>query len=220
MPYWKFMMQKRWSVGLAAAACAAMLGCSSAPKPEPKTEVKQEQAPAVFQVNLDTSKGPVVIEVHRDWAPRGADQFYTLVKTGFYDGARFFRVLPRFVVQFGIAGDPKTNRLWSNANIPDDPVEQHNERGMVTFATAGPNTRSTQLFINMKDNRALDSQGFSPIGKVTSGMDVVESLYSGYGEMSPAGGEGPDPSMIESQGNDYLTSRFPRLDSIKKATIQ
>jgi peptidyl-prolyl cis-trans isomerase A (cyclophilin A) len=142
------------------------------------------------------------------------------VKTGFFDGARFFRVLPRFVVQFGIAADPKTNRLWSNANIPDDPVEQHNERGMVTFATAGPNTRSTQLFINMKDNRALDSQGFSPIGKVTSGMDVVESLYGGYGEMSPAGGEGPDPSMIESQGNDYLTSRFPRLDYIKKATIQ
>ena len=215
-------MQKRWSVWLAAAACAAMLGCSSAPesKPEPKKEAKQEQAPAVFQVNLDTSKGPVVIEVHRDWAPRGADQFYTLVKTGFFDGARFFRVLPRFVVQFGIAADPKTNRLWSNANIPDDPVEQHNERGMVTFATAGPNTRSTQLFINMKDNRALDSQGFSPIGKVTSGMDVVESLYSGYGEMSPAGGEGPDPSMIESQGNDYLTSRFPRLDYIKKATIQ
>ena len=201
-----------------------MLGCSSpeaSKNPEPKqAAAKQEPAPAVFQVNLDTSKGPVVIEVHRDWAPHGADQFYSLVKTGFYDGDRFFRVLPRFVVQFGINGDPKTNQLWANANIPDDPVQEHNVRGTVTFANAGPNTRSTQLFINMKDNRSLDSQGFAPIGKVTTGMDVVESLYSAYGELAPLGGEGPDSSQIMVQGNDYLASRFPRLDYIKKATIQ
>ncbi len=201
-----------------------MLGCSSASESKSaearKEATKQETAPEVFQVNLDTSKGPVVIEVHRDWAPRGADQFYTLVKTGFFDGDRFFRVLPRFVVQFGISGDPKANQLWSNANFPDDPVKEHNVRGAVTFATAGPNTRSTQLFINMKDNNMLDTQGFAPIGKVTSGMDVVESFYSGYGEMSPAGGEGPDPSQIQAQGNDYLTSKFPRLDYIKKATVQ
>jgi peptidyl-prolyl cis-trans isomerase A (cyclophilin A) len=223
MAYWE-SMSKRFGTILAAAACAAMLGCSSAPEsknPEPKKEVaKPAPTPAVFQVNLDTSKGPVVIEVHRDWAPRGADQFYTLVKAGYYDGDRFFRVLPRFVVQFGISGDPKSNQLWSNANILDDPVQEHNVKGTVTFATAGPNTRSTQLFINMRDNRSLDSQGFAPIGKVTSGMDVVERFYSSYGEMSPAGGEGPDPSKIETQGNDYLASRFPRLDYIKKATIQ
>jgi peptidyl-prolyl cis-trans isomerase A (cyclophilin A) len=218
------MTRKRLDLIFAAAACAAMLGCSSAPKSEgteaKKEATKQETAPDVFRVNLDTSKGPVVIEVHRDWAPRGADQFYTLVKTGFYDGDRFFRVLPRFVVQFGISGDPKANQLWSNANFPDDPVKEHNVRGTVTFATAGPNTRSTQLFINMKDNGMLDTQGFAPLGKVISGMDVVESFYSGYGEMSPAGGEGPDPSQIQAQGNDYLTSKFPRLDYIKKATIQ
>jgi peptidyl-prolyl cis-trans isomerase A (cyclophilin A) len=218
------MTRKRFGLIFAAAACAAMLGCSSAPESKSaearKEATKQETAPEVFQVNLDTSKGPVVIEVHRDWAPRGADQFYTLVKTGFFDGDRFFRVLPRFVVQFGISGDPKANQLWSNANFPDDPVKEHNVRGAVTFATAGPNTRSTQLFINMKDNSMLDTQGFAPIGKVTSGMDVVESFYSSYGEMSPAGGEGPDPSQIQAQGNDYLTSKFPRLDYIKKATVQ
>jgi peptidyl-prolyl cis-trans isomerase A (cyclophilin A) len=218
-------MGKRFGVFLAAAAGAVLLGCSSAPperkSPEAaKESAKPQTAPAVFQVNLDTSKGAVVIEVHRDWAPRGADQFYTLVKSGFYDGDRFFRVLPRFVVQFGINDDPKANALWANANIPDDPVRQHNVRGTVTFATAGPNTRSTQVFINMRDNRALDAQGFAPIGKVISGMDVVESFYSSYGEMAPAGGEGPDPSQIEAQGNAYLESRFPRLDYIKKATLQ
>lgn len=208
-----------------AAACAALCACSSAPEAPAKKEAaaapaKKETAPDVFTVNLDTSKGPVAIEVHRDWAPIGADQFYTLVKTGFYDGDRFFRVLRNFVVQFGISGDPKMNQLWSNANLPDDPVKQHNRRGTVTFATAGPNTRSTQLFINLKDNSAsLDGQGFAPIGKVTSGMDVVDSFYSSYGEMAPQG-QGPDATQIEVQGNDYLASHFPRLDYIKKATIQ
>jgi peptidyl-prolyl cis-trans isomerase A (cyclophilin A) len=208
---------------LVASACAALCACSS-PEPVKKEKAaapaKKETAPDVFTVNLDTSKGPVAIEVHRDWAPIGADQFYSLVKTGFYDGDRFFRVVRSFVVQFGINGDPKVNRLWSNANLPDDPVRQHNRRGMVTYATAGPNTRSTQIFINLRDNSSsLDGTGFAPFGKVTSGMDVVERFYNSYGDMAPRG-QGPDATQIEVQGNDYLTSHFPRLDYINKAAVQ
>ncbi len=207
---------------LAATLCAVLAACSSAPPPKKEAAavpLKKETAPPVYQVTLDTSKGPVVIEVHRDWAPIGADQFYTLIKTGFYDGDRFFRVVRNFVVQFGINGDPDTNRLWATANLPDDPVEQHNARGTITFATAGPNTRTTQVFINLRDNReALDSQGFAPFGKVISGMDTVDYLYSAYGDMPPQG-QGPDPRQLETQGNDYLLNSFPRLDYIKKATI-
>ncbi len=205
-----------------ALALMAMIGCSS---PEPvKKELtavqKNEKAPDVFQVNLDTSKGPVVIEVHREWAPLGADHFYSLVKTGFYNDARFFRVVRNFVVQFGISGDPATNRLWSSVSLPDDPVTQHNARGTITYATRGANTRTTQLFINLRDNRqSLDGQGFAPFGKVITGMDVVDSFYNSYGDMPP-GGQGPDPSLIQQQGNEYLQNHFPRLDYIKKATIQ
>jgi peptidyl-prolyl cis-trans isomerase A (cyclophilin A) len=181
---------------------------------------KNEKAPDVFQVNLDTSKGPVILEVHRDWAPIGVDHFYTLVKTGFYNEARFFRVVRNFVVQFGIAADPKTNQLWATAGLPDDPVTQHNARGTIVYATRGPNTRTTQLFINLRDNtQSLDPQGFAPFGKVVTGMDVVDSLYNSYGDMPPMG-QGPDPSLIQQQGNEYLANRFPRLDYIKKATIQ
>ncbi len=207
---------------LTIAACAALCSCSS-PEPsqrEAAAPPKNETAPDVFRVALDTSKGPVVIEVHRDWAPIGADHFYSLVKTGFYDGNRFFRVVRNFVVQFGISGDPKVNRLWSNASLPDDPVRQHNTRGTVTYATAGPNTRSTQVFINLKDNSAaLDRTGFAPFGKVISGMDAVDSFYNSYGDMPPRG-DGPDPTQIELHGNDYLASHFPRLDYIQRAAIQ
>jgi len=143
-----------------------------------------------------------------------------LVKTGFYDNARFFRIVRNFVVQFGIAADPKTQQLWANVALPDDPVIEHNRRGTVTFATRGPNTRTTQIFINLKDNSSsLDGQGFAPFGKVTEGMDVVDSFYNSYGEMPPMG-QGPDPSLIQTQGQPYLDSHFPRLDYIKKATIQ
>ena len=170
-------------------------------------------APDIFKVNLDTSKGPVVIEVHRDWAPLGADHFYALVKSGFYDGARFFRMVPGFVVQFGLAGDPAVTAKWKSMNLADDPVKQSNTTGMVTYATAGPNTRTTQVFINLADNQRLDSQGFAPFGRVISGMDIVQSFYSGYGEK-------PEQQLIEAQGNAYLQSQFPQLDYIKKATIQ
>jgi peptidyl-prolyl cis-trans isomerase A (cyclophilin A) len=213
------MLQRRL-VPLAAIVLAA---CSSAP-PTAKQESaaappRTEAAPATYKVKLETSKGDVVIEVTREWAPRGADHFYALVKTGFYDGARFFRVLPRFVVQFGIAADSKTNRLWSSSMLPDDPVRVSNRRGTVTFATAGPNTRTTQIFINYGDNARLDKDGFSPFGKVVEGMEVAESFYNSYGEMAPRG-QGPDSELMEAQGNAYLESKFPRLDYIKKAAIQ
>jgi peptidyl-prolyl cis-trans isomerase A (cyclophilin A) len=178
-----------------------------------------EKAPPVFKAKFETSKGPFVVEVHRDWAPNGADRFYNLVKNGFYDADRFFRVVEGFMVQFGINGNPNIARAWRDANIKDDPVKQSNTRGMMTFATRGPNTRTTQVFINFGNNAALDGQGFSPFGKVVSGMDVVDSLYSGYGEGAPRG-LGPDQGQIQDQGNAYLNGDFPKLDYVKKATIE
>lgn len=170
------------------------------------------QAPATFRVLFTTSKGPFTVEVHRDWAPKGADRFYELVQDGFYDGNRFFRVVPNFVVQWGIAGDPAVQAKWRDKTISDDPVTQSNKTGTITFATSGPNTRTTQLFINLKDNPGLDAQGFAPFGQVVSGLNVVESLYAGYGEM-------PDQNQIQTQGNAYLQSRFPMLDYIQTAKI-
>jgi peptidyl-prolyl cis-trans isomerase A (cyclophilin A) len=176
------------------------------------------QAPAVYKVKFDTSKGTFVVEVRRDWAPNGADRFYNLVRNGFYDNGRFFRVISDFMVQFGINGDPKISAVWEDANIPDDPVRQSNQTGFITFATRGPNTRTTQVFINYADNRALDRQGFSPFGRVVSGMEVVSALYGGYGEGAPRGA-GPDQQRIQKEGNPYLIRSFPKLDYIKKATI-
>src|SRR5215475_2578494 len=177
-----------------------------------------EQAPATYNVNFDTTKGPIVITVHREWAPNGADRFYNLVKNGFYDDVRFFRVIEGFMVQFGIHGNPAISSAWRGANIKDDPVKQSNKRGFVTFATAGPNTRTTQLFINLADNAPLDKQGFSPFGEVTKGMDVVEKIYNGYGEGAPRG-RGPDQGRVQAEGNAYLAKEFPKLDYIKTATI-
>ena len=179
----------------------------------------KEQAPAAYHVKFDTSKGPFVVEVHRDWAPNGADRFYNLVKNGFFDNARFFRVVSGFMVQFGINADPKLSAVWREARIPDDPVRQSNKRGFITFATAGPNTRTTQVFINFGDNHGLDSQGFAPFGQVVSGMNVVDALYSGYGEGAPSG-NGPEQGRVQREGNAYLTSAFSKLDYIKKATIE
>ena len=207
---------------LGAAVSLALISCSApheANKSEPKAAAKEEPTPEVFQVKLDTSKGLVVVEIHRDWAPRGVDHFYTLVKTGFYDGNRFFRVVRNSIVQFGINGDPQINRLWSTTNLQDDPVKQKNVKGTLTYATTGANGRATQLFFNLRDNRFLDKQGFEPIGRVTAGISVVEILYSSYGDWPPRG-QGPDPAKIETQGNEYLASDFARLDYIRKATIQ
>jgi peptidyl-prolyl cis-trans isomerase A (cyclophilin A) len=178
-----------------------------------------ERAPATYKASFDTSKGVFVVEVRRDWAPNGADRFYNLVKNGFYDNARFFRVVERFMVQFGIHGDPRVSAQWSNANIPDDPVKQSNKRGLITFATSGPNSRTTQVFINFGDNSRLDRDGFSPFGQVVSGMNVVDTLYSGYGEGAP-GGKGPHQGRMQAEGNAYLSKEFSRLDFIRKATIE
>ncbi len=177
-----------------------------------------EKAPATFKANFDTTAGPFVIEVHRDWAPNGADRFYNLVKAGFFTDVRFFRVINGFMAQFGIHGDPSVARAWMQARIPDDPVKESNREGYVTFATAGPNTRTTQLFINLADNTGLDRQGFAPIGRVTTGMDVVHKLYDGYGEGAPRG-SGPDQGRIQAEGNAYLSKSFSKLSYIKAAKI-
>jgi peptidyl-prolyl cis-trans isomerase A (cyclophilin A) len=202
---------------------ALISGCSSSPTKNPESsavvEPKKIQAPDHFTVKFDTSKGAFSIEVQRELAPRGADRFYELLDSKFFDDARFFRIVRNFVVQFGINKDPKVTALWNQLNIPDDKVKQSNLRGTITFATAGPNTRTTQVFINLANNRMLDNQGFAPFGRVTEGMDVVDHLYAAYGDMPPTG-VGPDPSKIETQGNQYLIDHFPRLDYIKTARVE
>jgi peptidyl-prolyl cis-trans isomerase A (cyclophilin A) len=209
---------------IVATAAALLSGCSSQPdKSEsaasPAALPKTVSAPAVYKVKFETSKGDFVVQVNKDWAPAGADRFYQLAQSNFFENARFFRVIAGFMAQFGISPDPKTAALWETQTIPDDPPKQTNSKGRITFATAGPNTRTTQLFINLVDNGRLDASGFSPFGEVVSGMDVVERLYSGYGEGAP-GGNGPRQDLIQTQGNVYLEKDFPRLDYIKKTSIQ
>ncbi len=176
------------------------------------------KAPASYRVKFSTTRGDFTVEVTRAWAPLGADRFYNLVKAGFYNGTSFFRVLPGFVVQFGISPRPEISKVWRTAVIKDDPVVQSNLPGYVTFATAGPNTRTTQVFINLADNRRLDAMGFSPFGKVAEGMDLVEKLYSGYGEGAPHG-NGPDQGRMETEGKAYVDRNFPKFDSIKTAAV-
>ena len=176
-------------------------------------------APATFKAEFVTTKGNIVIEVHRDWAPLGADRFYNLVKNGFFTDVAFFRAISGFMVQFGISGNPKIAAAWDHANIKDDPVKGSNKRGMITYAMAGPNTRSTQFFINYGNNASLDSQGFAPFGEVVEGLDVVDKLYTGYGEMAEAGGRGPSVDKLSHEGKPYLDKSFPMIDSIKSARI-
>jgi peptidyl-prolyl cis-trans isomerase A (cyclophilin A) len=177
-----------------------------------------DRAPDRFEVTMVTSKGEIVLEVHRDWAPVGADRFFNLVRAGFYDGTRFFRAIDGFMVQFGINGDPAVSKAWKDARIKDDPAAgQSNLRGMVTFAKTGaPDSRTTQLFINLVDNSRLDSSGFVPFAKIARGMEVVDALYKGYGEGAPPG-QGPEQSRIQAEGNTYLEADFPKLDFIKTA---
>jgi len=178
-----------------------------------------KKAPAVFKVKFETSKGNFVMEVHRDWAPNGADRFFNLVNGGFYDGCRFFRVVKGFMAQVGINGDPKVMAAWRNANITDDPVKQSNTPAFVTYAKTGaPNSRSTQIFINYKDNSRLNDMGFAPFAKVIEGMEIVQALYSEYGD-GPPSGSGPDQSQIQARGNPYLQEQFPKLDYIKTARV-
>jgi peptidyl-prolyl cis-trans isomerase A (cyclophilin A) len=207
---------------IASAAAFALFVCATPALAQGKLAdpaALTEKAPASYKVKLDTSKGAFVIQVNRDWAPNGADRFYNLVKNGFYDDTRFFRVISGFMVQFGINGDPKLSPAWRAARIPDDAVKQSNKRGNITFATSGPNSRTTQVFINFKDNAGLDGQGFAPFGQVVSGMDVVDKLHAGYGEGAP-NGRGPEQGRVQGEGNAYLKKDFPQLDFIKKASIE
>jgi peptidyl-prolyl cis-trans isomerase A (cyclophilin A) len=189
--------------GVAAAAPPALL----------HPESLHAKAPATYKVAFSTTKGPFVVTVHRAWSPRGADRFYNLVQAHFFDDVTFFRVLKGFVAQFGISGDPAVAKVWQTAAIKDDPVKTSNTPGTITFATAGPNTRTTQLFLNLGNNAGLDGQGFAPFGRVTTGMSVVDKLYSGYGEQ-------PQQQQIATQGNAYLSRAFPKLDHIRTARIQ
>lgn len=176
------------------------------------------QAPATFKVRFETSKGAFVLEAHRAWSPRGVDRLYQLVQSRFFDNTRFFRALTGFMVQFGIHGEPTVNAAWEKLPIPDDSVAHTNARGTMSFATSGPATRTTQVFINLVDNASLDPMGFSPVGEVIEGMAVVDSLYAGYGEGAPAG-FGPDQMRIMSEGNAYLEREFPKLDFIRTARL-
>ena len=197
-----------------------LVACSTAPEAEKAEAPPPEpvKPPEVYRVKLETTKGDIIIEVHQEWAPRGADHFFELVHSKFYDNSRFFRVVRRYIAQFGINSDPKTQSLWAQMRIRDDPVKQSNKKGFVTFAKLGPASRTTQVFINLRDNEALDKDGFAPFGQVIEGMDIVERLWSSYGEVAPRG-TGPDPTQIELQGDAYLEQQFPRLDKIVRATI-
>ncbi|MGH9720753.1 MAG: peptidylprolyl isomerase [Bryobacteraceae bacterium] len=201
-------------VGLLLAA-----GCGTAPEPKKEAAPAAKKdaaaspvgAPETFQVRFDTSKGPFVVDVRREWAPRGADRFWELVRAGYFDDARFFRVVKNFVVQFGLAANPATTRKWDK-EIDDDPVLRTNRAGAVAFAKRGRHSRTTQIFINLRTNQSLDSQGFAPFGQVVEGMAVVEKLYSGYGEA-------PEQELIRKRGNAYLAAQFPRLDFVKTAVV-
>jgi len=180
-----------------------------------KPSLLKETAPATYQVKFVTTRGDFTLTVTRAWAPLGADRFYNLVKHHYFDGARVFRVVPGFVAQFGLSAYPPITAAWSNAKIKDDPHSQSNKRGTITFATSGPNTRTTQLFINFKDNSSLDSQGFTPFGVVDgNGMNIVEMFYDQYGDSA-----GMDQEAIEKGGEKYIAERWPKLDTIKSATI-
>ncbi|MGI8510509.1 MAG: peptidylprolyl isomerase [Gemmatimonadaceae bacterium] len=186
---------------------------------DPGSSALEERAPERFDVRFETSQGPVLLAVERDLAPYGVDRFYTLVCHGFYDGQRFFRVRAGFIAQFGLSGDPAVIAAWKHRAMPDDPVRETNARGTLAYAMTGPDTRTTQIYINLVDNPKLDAQGFAPFARVTSGMDAVLRLYAGYDESAGGGVRAGKQGAIEAGGNVYLARNFPRLDYIKRAVI-
>jgi peptidyl-prolyl cis-trans isomerase A (cyclophilin A) len=205
---------------LAVFAAAADAGAQATKASLKNPAALNEKAPDTYKVRFDTSAGVFVIQVHRAWAPLGADRFYNLVKAGFYDECRFFRAISGFMVQFGINGDPAVSAAWRNARIGVDKVSQSNKRMYITYAMgASPDTRTTQVFINFRDNANLDSLGFAPFGEVVEGQGVVDKIFTGYGEGAPRG-SGPDQGRIQMEGNAYLVKDFPKLDHIKTATIE
>ncbi|HEX3583649.1 MAG TPA: peptidylprolyl isomerase [Thermoanaerobaculia bacterium] len=199
-------MNRRWLLALAIA-----LACTTSAR---------LRAPDVFRVRFETTRGTFVVEVRREWAPVGADRFHDLVRRRFFDGARFFRVRAGAFVQFGIPADPRTAQAWRNATLADDPVRASNERGTLAYAFTKPGTRATQVFINLKVNKDYDAQGFAPFGRVVSGMDVVDSLYSGYGESSGGGMRAGHQDALFAEGNAWLDRNFPKLDAIVKARLE
>jgi peptidyl-prolyl cis-trans isomerase A (cyclophilin A) len=202
-------------LALVCLCAAAVTGAAAAAPPQLLHPASlHAKAPATYRVSFATTRGTFVVTVHRAWSPLGADRFYNLVHARFFDGVTFFRVVENFVVQFGISGDPKVAAAWQQAAIKDDPVKVSNTPGTITFATAGPDTRTTQVFLNLGSNASLDGQGFSPFGRVTSGMSVVNRLYGGYGEQ-PTG----DQQQITTQGDAYLRKQYPKLDHIRTARI-
>lgn len=208
---------------LVAAGCGGEEGAdrpASADDPllRPDSEEMTRRAPDVYRVVFVTSQGPVTVEVHRSWAPRGADRLYNLARHGFFEGGRFFRVVEGFVAQFGLSGRPEVDRAWRAHPIPDDSVRRSNTRGTLTFASAGNDTRTTQLFFNLVDNERLDGMGFAPVGEVVGGMSSVDSLHAGYGE-GPPRGEGPSQARILEDGNAYLAEEYPQLDSIREVRV-
>jgi peptidyl-prolyl cis-trans isomerase A (cyclophilin A) len=229
--HWSFEMPFRNLLIVGAVGFAALLTSNSSPALEngqggstrspgllDPTQASSK-APDVFRVAVKTSAGQFTIEVHRTWAPHGADRFFNLVSIGYFQNVAFYRVIDGFMAQFGFHGDPAVNAAWRNARIPVDPVVQSNTRGRVTFAMAGsPDSRTTQLFVNLVDNPYLDGMGFAPIGEIVEGFETVEALYSGYGEGAPRGG-GPSQSQIFRLGNSYLEAGFPKLDYILEATL-
>jgi len=208
----------RW---LLFVALTLLWGCSSS---EPKTDLRKmekrlpDKPPVNYKVTFNTTAGRIVLDIHHDWAPKGADHFFELLKAKFYDGVRFHRVVRKFIVQFGINGDPKIQQSWSALRIPDDPIKHKNTRGTISYAKIGANDRATQVFINLADNKILDKDHFVPFGEVVEGMDVVDKLYSVYGEVMPRG-NGPDPTRMELEGNSYIERKFPRLDKINDASL-
>jgi peptidyl-prolyl cis-trans isomerase A (cyclophilin A) len=205
---------------LAVFAAAAAAGAQATKANLKNPAALNEKAPDTYKVRFDTSAGVFAVQVHRAWAPLGADRFYNLVKAGFYDECRFFRAISGFMVQFGINGDPAVSAAWRNARIGVDKVTQSNKRMYITYAMgASPDTRTTQVFINFRDNANLDSMGFAPFGEVVEGQGVVDKIFTGYGEGAPRG-SGPDQGRIQMEGNAYLIRDFPKLDHIKTATIE
>ncbi len=186
----------------------------------PRDSAINVRAPELFRAKFTTSQGDFVIEVHRAWAPIGADRFYNLVNHGFFDGQRFFRVRQGFIAQFGIPGDPGVAAAWRPATIADDPPRESNRRGTIAYAFTGPSTRATQVYINLSDNQRLDADGFAPFGIVVKGMEVVDKLYSGYGETAGGGMRAGHQDALFAGGNAYLVRAFPRLDYIRRATAE
>jgi len=219
-------LDRRLPLLAALATSVAIAACGGEPErpqaaPNPLLRPRQltETAPATYRVRLETREGDVVIQVHRAWAPLGADRFYNLVHGGFYDDARVYRVVEGFMAQFGLNADPYVNLAWKTQYLVDDPVTESNTRGRVAFAKGGVHTRTTEVFISYKDNSALDEEGFAPIGEVVEGMDAVDAFHSGYGD-GPPRGEGPYQAMAQARGNEYLDADFPELTRIVRATVE